>query len=80
MRETNGEAVSATELLNNLFTCLQSTAAENGGGKPVLGYSVHNHHESKTEEWKNLAKIFSCRYVGVISSDILPTHEQLRWR
>ena len=29
MRETKGEAVSATELLNNRFTCLQNSAVSN---------------------------------------------------
>ena len=33
MRETKGEAVSATELLNNRFTCLQNAAAASSAAK-----------------------------------------------
>ena len=43
MRETKGEAVSATELLNNWFTCLQNAAERpllKGGGEGNLFWGI----------------------------------------
>ena len=53
MRETQGEAVSATELFNNLFTCLQNAAVaqlHTRQGNGFLGSIVESHHGTKPRE------------------------------
>ena len=50
MRETKGEAVSSTEVLNNLFTCLQNAAERRllkAAGGNLFWSSVQNHHEKQ---------------------------------
>ena len=58
MRETQGEKVSATEMFDKLFTCLQVTNAQQlkaAEGKWFVG-SIMNHHGIKQGGLEQLAQ------------------------
>ena len=47
--ERNGARSAQPKCSPMLMRDCGRAAVENGGGKPVLGYSVQNHHETKRE-------------------------------